>query len=127
MTAGFETLAGRSAMVGFAMAATAEALLPHSGLFGNWEEARDFALLVSALVALSSVAAAMSTRRMRYKFDLGQRLLEPVLTSLTSRTRSAGAITGRNVDGALDSAMETVFSASFMRRVFPSEADDPYI
>jgi len=126
LTAKFETLAGRSAMIAFAVAATAEALLPHSGLFGNWQEAINFSLLVVALVLGSSLAAVVATNT-KFRRNLGLRLLEPILVSLTSRSRSAGAVTGKDVDRVLDFTMDLVFDARFMRNVFPLESEDPYI
>jgi len=111
-------------MIGFAVAAAAETLLPafDSGLFGAWTDAQSFALFVTILVSCSALMALATTRRLRTR--LGGRLLEPVLASLTSRSRSEGAISGHNVDRALDSAINGVFSASFVRTAFPTEMDD---
>jgi urease gamma subunit len=113
-------------MIAFAVAATAEALLPHSGLFGNWQEAINFSVLVVALVLGSSLAAVVATNT-KFRRNLGLRLLEPILVSLTSRSRSAGAVTGKDVDRVLDFTMDLVFDARFMRNVFPLESEDPYI
>lgn len=113
-------------MIGFAAATAFELLLPlqqgaaqleTAGLFGGWEQAEAFGLLVAVLVSASAALAVASPMKM------GRSLLEPVLASLTSRSRSAGAVTGRNVDRALDSAMDSVFSLSFVRRVFPIETE----
>jgi hypothetical protein len=106
-------------MIGFAAAVAAEVLLPPqgAGLFGGWEQAQAFTLLVAALVSASAALAVASPMK------LGRSLLEPVLASLTSRSRSAGAVTNRNVDGALDCALESVFSLAFVRRVFPIETE----
>jgi hypothetical protein len=52
---------------------------------------------------------------------LGRTLLEPILASLTSESRSAGALTDRNVDGALDAAFASVFNQKFVRQVFPMD------
>jgi len=49
---------------------------------------------------------------------LGRTLLEPILASLTSKSRSAGALTDRNVDGALDAALDAVFNQKFVRQAF---------
>lgn len=113
-------------MIAFAVAATAESLLPHSGLFGNWQEAISFSVLVVTLVIGSSLAAVVATNT-KIRRNLGLRLLEPILVSLTSRSRSAGAVTGRDVDRVLDFTMDMVFDARFMNTVFSLEAEDPYI
>lgn len=46
------------------------------------------------------ILATMSTRR------IGQQLQEAVLTSLTALSRSAGSITQKNVDSAVDYVFE---------------------
>lgn len=129
-TAAFETLAGRSAMLGFAIAVFLEAgLLPTldvQGVFGTFGALEAFAWLGISLVACSTVLALASTRKVLRR-SIGKRLLEPVLASLTSKSRSDGAVSGRNVDGALDAVMDSTFSAAFLRAVLPSEADEPYI
>lgn len=120
LTAAFETIAGRSAMVGFAVALSVELLVPHSGatgLFGQFDSAGAFVFLVAGLVTCSVALAASSPVK------LSRTLLEPVLASLTSKSRSACSVTGRNVDGALDSAMESVFNPAFVRQVFPIEME----
>lgn len=109
-------------MVGFAVAFSVELLIPHSGaintgLFGQFESAGAFVFLVAGLVACSITLAAASPVR------LSRTLLEPVLASLTSKSRSACSVTGRNVDGALDSAMDSVFNPAFVREVFPIETE----
>lgn len=43
------------------------------------------------------------------------RLLEPVLASLTAQQRSLSGVTQRNVDLALDSVMDAVFTPPFLR------------
>ena len=121
-------LAGRSAMVGFAVAFCSELILPHEGLFGAWgSQAQTFAataLLLTTSAAVSSclfrlrwlcihswqqllfthvqILATMSKRR------LGMHFQKAVLTSLTALSRSASSITHRNVDSAVDYVFEQV-------------------
>ena len=120
ITSTFETIAGRSAMIGFAAAAAAEILLPHQagGLFGAWEQAQVFGILVLCLCSASAALALKSPMKIGRS-----RLLEPVLASLTSESRSAGAITRANVDRALDSTLDSVFNPVFVRTVFPIEIE----
>jgi hypothetical protein len=104
-------------MIGFTVAFSAELFLPQNntvGIFGGVcsDSVSDFAFLVAGLVACS-VALAYSS-----PMKLGRSLLEPILASLTSQSRSAGALTDRNVDGALDAALDTVFNQKFVRQVF---------
>ena len=106
-------------MIGFALSFSAELLIPQNaalGIFGNAagsDSVYDFALLVTGLVACSVALAYASPMK------LGRTLLEPILASLTSQSRSAGALTDRNVDGALDAALDAVFDQKFVRQVFP--------
>ena len=80
----FETIAGRGAMIGLIVAATFELLVPHKGLFGSWQStpkmSEELAWLAFVLLALSTGLATVSGRR-------SQKLLEPVITSLTSTSR----------------------------------------
>lgn len=115
-------------MIGFALAFSAEVFLPQNaalGIFGNAagsDSVGDFALLVAGLVACSAALAYASPMK------LGRTLLEPILASLTSQSRSAGALTDRNVDGALDAALDAVFNQKFVRQVFPIDFQlDPFI
>jgi hypothetical protein len=105
-------------MIGFAVAAAAEALLPAGGLFGAFDPCA-FAAAGAALVSASAALAWASPRR------LSRRLLEPVLASLTSESRSGGSLSGRDVDTALDCTLEDVFSFAFLRTAFPLEGEDP--
>lgn len=118
LTTAFEQAAGRSAMIGFALAFSAELFLPQNatvGIFGGVcsDSVGNFAFLVAGLVACSVALAYASPMK------LGRTLLEPILASLTSQSRSAGALTDRNVDGALDAALDAVFNQKFVRQVFP--------
>lgn len=107
----FEELAGRSAMVGFAVAVCAELALPQSGLFGAWGSDNYNTLLgASAALIAGAVILALSSKR-----QLGSlRFQEAVLASLTALSRSASSITHRNVDSAVDYVFEQVFGSSFM-------------
>ena len=107
-------------MCGFAVAAAAEVIFPWSGtsgLFGQFESSEGFAILLAGLLTCSIILAVSSP------IKLSRSLLEPIMASLTSKSRSQGSVTGRNVDGALDSAMESVFNPNFVREVFPIEAE----
>lgn len=131
-TTSFETFAGRSAMIGFAVAAAAESLAgPGKGLFGesNSEQLVAFGILCASMIVSSSMLAFISTRVSSSIFNkqktIGIRFLEPVIASLTSLSRSQGAVSQKvNVDSALDSAMETVFSSSFVETAFPIMEND---
>ena len=71
-------------MIGLIVAATFELLVPHKGLFGGWQSvpkmSEELAWLTFVLLALSIGLATVSGRR-------SQKLLEPVITSLTSTSR----------------------------------------
>jgi len=116
LNARFENLAGRSAMLGFLVAAITESLLPGEqgqGLFGNLQ---DVGVLLAFATVLVSIAAFSATRNTTHR--LGLQFLEAVITSLTSPTRSTGSVTNTNVDSALDSAFDMVFNRDFLSRVF---------
>ncbi len=107
-------------MIGFTLALSAEVLLPqnaNSGIFGGvcLDSVGNFGFLVAGLVSCSVILAYASPMK------LGRTLLEPILASLTSESRSAGALTDRNVDGALDAAFASVFNQKFVRQVFPMD------
>ena len=86
----FESFAGRGAMVGLVVATSFELLLApvegsSAGLFGAWSTPaapEQFAALAAFLVALAATAAALTFRQRR-----SAELLEPVITSLTSKSR----------------------------------------
>lgn len=104
-------------MIGFTLALSAELFLPENasgGIFGGvcLDSVGNFAFLVAGLVACSVALAYGSPMK------LGRTLLEPILASLTSKSRSAGALTDRNVDGALDAALDAVFNQKFVRQAF---------
>lgn len=89
---GYEAVAGRGAMIGLIVATSFELLIAEKdkGLFSNWQsspngEAEAFAFVAMALITLSAALAAASTRKLRNQ--MGQKLLEPVITSLTSGQR----------------------------------------
>jgi hypothetical protein len=87
----FETLAGRGAMIGLIVATTFELLVPAKGLFGGWQSTPEVsgvvAWLTFFLLSLSAGLAAASNR------NGSQKLLEPVITSLTSTQRRYAAAT----------------------------------
>lgn len=89
----FETFAGRGAMVGLVVAATFELLLPlaapdapTAGLFGGWDRTSEFVGLTALLCSLAAVLAVVRTQR----WQASRKLLEPVITSLTSKQRRCG-------------------------------------
>ncbi|GAB4822707.1 hypothetical protein N2152v2_009753 [Parachlorella kessleri] len=112
----FETIAGRGAMIGLIVAATFELLVPHKGLFGGWQSmpkiSEELAWLTIVLLALSIGLATVSGRR-------SQKLLEPVITSLTSTSRSVGSVAKQNVDSAVDYVVESLFTSQMLRKNFP--------
>ena len=119
LTAAFETFAGRSAMIGFSVAAASELLLPNSGLFGQFGCGVQFSEIGGALVLSAAILAATAPLKVK------QNLLEPILASLTSKQRSANSVAQRlNVDRALDSAMDAVFNSTFVRTVFSFQIED---
>ncbi|KAK9838882.1 hypothetical protein WJX74_005141 [Apatococcus lobatus] len=111
----FETIAGRSAMVGVLVAALAEVLASSSeGLFGSWG-ADELNLLGGAGIGLLSCAvllAASSKRRM------GKRLTEAVLTSITALSGVKGGARQRSIDNAVDRVFEQVFSSHMIHHNF---------
>lgn len=112
ITQKFEELAGRSAMVGFAVAVSAELAAPQQGLFGAWDSS-DISLYAATailLVTVSALLATMSKRRLGLKFK------EAVITSLTAFSRSRGSLTNQTVDSAVDYVFEEVFDRDMVLR-----------
>ncbi|KAF5832859.1 hypothetical protein DUNSADRAFT_11079, partial [Dunaliella salina] len=107
LTAKFESIAGRSAMLGTTTALFIEGLTADGLFHGGGDE---FLLAGGVSVILLSVllAALQSSSPM----DLP--LLEPVMASLTSTKRSASAIQQAQVDSVVDDVMRTSFTASIM-------------
>ena len=71
------------------------------------------------MLAGGNPAASAAARRPR----LGQALLEPVIASLTSQSSRRG-VSATNVDRAMDSLMDSVFSSAFLAVAFPLEEDE---
>lgn len=119
----FETLAGRSAMIGFSVALVVEVLAGSaqpSGLFGGAFtpiQAQSFLEAVIATVAASGMLAAASTRK------LGATLTEPVIASLTAAFRSSSSISEKRVDQAVDYVLSTVFTAETLNTVTYDDID----
>ncbi|CAK0785843.1 hypothetical protein CVIRNUC_009055 [Coccomyxa viridis] len=111
----FETLAGRSAMVGFVIALAAEAAGPVRGIFGAWDQQSLSLFGASALIliACAAVLASMSTRR------VGKKLQGSVLASLTALTTAV-----EGLDKNVDYIFEDVFSGDFMRDIVTLDIDD---
>lgn len=99
------------AQIGFALALLLEVAGDARGLFGGLSEDSANAFATASIVVIGSAAAlaASSTRQ------LGRRFTEAVLTSLTAVQRSAGSISNRNVDDAVDFVVDTVLSQSLVR------------
>lgn len=119
----FERTAGRTSMVAVGVAAALELVTyldgarDSVGLFGSVSSTQ---LAAAALaIALSALLATTSKTRPR----TAQLLLEPLLASLTSASRSQGSVTQGNVDCALDALLDSVFCYEFLRRTFPLEED----
>lgn len=110
----FENYAGRAAMVGLLVTFLTEVVQPAEGLFGSWDQqcASGFALVATALVGGAAGLATMSTRK------LGAGVSEAVFTSLTALSRSAGSVTNKNVDKAVDYVFDTVFNNSMVNQYF---------
>ncbi|KAK9919186.1 hypothetical protein WJX75_009978 [Coccomyxa subellipsoidea] len=111
----FETLAGRSAMVGFVVALLAELSVPYEGLFGAWDDHSLSVFGASSLlmIAVAAVLASMSTRRM------GQKLQSSVLTSLTALSSAKDGL-----DKNVDLIFEDVFGRDFLREIVNLDFDD---
>ncbi|EIE19665.1 hypothetical protein COCSUDRAFT_67746 [Coccomyxa subellipsoidea C-169] len=111
----FETLAGRSAMVGFVIALLAEFSVPPEGLFGAWDNHSLSVFGASSLLMISvaAVLASMSTRRM------GQKLQSSVLTSLTALSSAKDGL-----DKNVDLIFEDVFGRDFLREIVNLDFDD---
>lgn len=112
ITQRFEELAGRSAMVGFAVAVAAELAAPQKGLFGSWDsgDVELYGATALLLVTASALLATMSKRRLGLKFK------EAVITSLTAFSRSRGSLTNQTVDSAVDYVFQEVFDQDMVLR-----------
>ncbi|CAL8471327.1 g10869 [Coccomyxa elongata] len=111
----FETLAGRSAMVGFVIALLAECAVPVEGLFGSWD-GRSLSVFGASsllLISVAAVLASMSTRR------VGQKLQSSVLTSLTALSTAKDGL-----DKNVDLIFEDVFGRDFLRDIVNLDMDD---
>lgn len=121
-TAILETYAGRTAMLGVAVAAGLELLLPHQPLFAaDASRLPALAAVVAALLAASAALAAAPKARRSSRL-----LLEPVLASLTSKSRSVGSVSRKySVDAAVDYIFDTSFELGqdSLMRFFPLEAE----
>jgi len=106
-------------MLGFAAAALLEGVGGSVFVNPHFDPSAVVALC-AALVAASAALAASSTRVNK----ASRQLLEPVLASLTSKSRSRGSVSQREVDSALDGTFESVFTAAFLRIAFPMESAD---
>lgn len=112
ITQRFEELAGRSAMVGFAVAVAVELAAPQKGLFGSWDsgDVGLYGATALLLVTASALLATMSKRRLGLKFK------EAVITSLTAFSRSRGSLTNQTVDSAVDHVFQVVFDQDMVLR-----------
>ncbi|GLC40882.1 hypothetical protein PLESTF_001047300 [Pleodorina starrii] len=110
----YETFAGRSAMVGLAVAAFIEVITDHSVFFPvNNDTATTY-----ACVALGTLATAVGIAFARGQNDstaagTGIDTLEAVYASLTAVKRSAASVTQAQVDKAVDYILETVLAGRF--------------
>lgn len=127
ITTAVENLAGRSAMLGFVVALTVESMLP-MGIFGGLNPGQTLSSSLmfgshdhgavavmlggSFLVLCASLAAYASTK----KENIGSRFLEPTMVALTSHGDTS--VSKINVDRALESTMESIFTPAFLRKVF---------
>eukprot|EP00775_Hariotina_reticulata_P006814 gene6814-7030_t len=113
----FEVIAGRSAMIGFLVAFTAE-LLTEQSIFKtvDMQQAWLYASHVLAAVLIAA-AAAVAVNKQR----LGAEIKEAVITSLTAVRRSAASVTGRQVDRAVDYVMSKAFDTSVVYNLLADE------
>lgn len=116
----FESVAGRSAMLGIAAAGTLEALTARStfgelaAALGLAEEFAAALLASCGAAALLAVAAANAGGSVGAGSSagagasaLGARVYEAVLSSLTAARRSSASVSGRDVDAAVDYVVES--------------------
>lgn len=126
LTTAFENLAGRSAMIGIFVAATAEAILPWNGIFGEYAGAERLPYVYTyfefgaALVGVGVLAGFVTVRWKGRR----ARFLEPILASLTSNFGSAGAVSKENVDNALELTIESVFTPMVVSNLIKEEKED---
>lgn len=126
LTTAFENLAGRSAMIGVFVAATAEAILPWNGIFGEYAGTErlpyvyTFFEIGAALVGVGVLAGFLTVQRKGRR----ARFLEPILASLTSNFGSAGAVSKENVDNALELTIESVFTPMVVSNLIQEKSDD---
>jgi hypothetical protein len=106
----FETVAGRAAMIGFAVAVAAELVLPRGGLFGGFDGALFSSYSTVALLAVcaSSIVATVT------KQHIGGQVKEAVFTSLTAVSRSKSSLSLLDVDSAVDAVFSSVFSREML-------------
>lgn len=126
LTTAFENLAGRSAMIGVFVAATAEAILPWNGIFGEYAGADRLPYVYTFFeigVALVGVGVLAGFLTVQWK-GRRARFLEPILASLTSNFGSAGAVSKENVDNALELTIESVFTPMVVSNLIQEKKSD---
>ncbi|KAF6258206.1 hypothetical protein COO60DRAFT_1520094 [Scenedesmus sp. NREL 46B-D3] len=113
----FETVAGRSAMIGFFVALGAE-LATEQSIFRSVSasEAVSASAVLLGAILLAAAAAAANKRQ-----NLGVDIKEAVITSMTAVRRSAASVTGKQVDFAVDNVLSKVFD---MGVIYSLLADD---
>ncbi|GLI68209.1 hypothetical protein VaNZ11_012553 [Volvox africanus] len=110
----YETLAGRSAMVGVAAAVCIELITDHSVFY----PVNSNTAIMYACVALATLASSVGIALAKGRSDspiagTGVDILEAVYASLTAVKRSAASVTQAQVDKAVDYVLETVLEGRF--------------
>ncbi|WIA40570.1 hypothetical protein OEZ86_013911 [Tetradesmus obliquus] len=113
----FETVAGRSAMIGFFVALGAE-LATEQSIFSSVSPSE---AVTASAVLLGSILLAAAAATINKRQNLGVEVKEAVITSLTAVQRSAASVTGKQVDGAVDNVLSKVFD---MGVIYSLLADD---
>eukprot|EP00878_Enallax_costatus_P005544 GHUV01005817.1.p1 GENE.GHUV01005817.1~~GHUV01005817.1.p1 ORF type:complete len:198 (+),score=42.04 GHUV01005817.1:167-760(+) len=112
-----EELAGRTAMIGFIVALSAE-LLTERSIFKtvDYQQLALYGGAVLTAVILAAAAAAVSNKR-----RLGLDIKEAVISSMTAAQRSAASVTGKQVDWAVDNVVNKVFDMSVIYSLLADE------
>lgn len=115
----FEETAGRSAMVGFAVAFLSELWTPaQQGLFGSAspEELQAYLTLSTTLIVSAVVLASVSKGK-----QVGRQLQAAVYSSLTAISRANSLQLMGNVDRAVDAVFDSVFDQDMVKRTLIDE------
>jgi hypothetical protein len=105
----FEVVAGRSAMIGVAVALVTELITERSVFDCSGQDVGIYGGLVAGSVLSAALLAAAASPP-----QLGSRFKEAVISSLTAARRSASSVSERQVDLPVDLLFNKVFDTSLV-------------